>query len=190
MRRNHNYYRRLYESYHGRIPKDEYGRSYDIHHIDGDSSNNSKENLIALSIRDHYAVHFQQKDWGACWSISLRMKISPEERSEISRRIALERVKNGTNYFSSKENSDRMRSIQKEKVISGAHVFLDSNKKDKHPQYDHTIRQWRNKITGEIVCMTNYELRTTYNLKSGAVSRVVNNKNLKSTGGWELIKSD
>jgi len=188
MARNHHYYRKLYENYYGAIPKDDDGRSYDVHHIDGNSDNNCKENLVALSIKEHYKVHYDQKDWGSCWSISLRMKISPEEKSEIAKKIATQRVSDGTNYFVSKENAERMRLIQNERSANGTHVFIGSNKKEEHPQYDHTIRVWRNKITHQIVHMTNYELRTAYNLKGGAVSRVVNNKGLKSTDGWELIK--
>lgn len=36
--------------------------------------------------------------------------------------------------------------------------------------------------------MTNYQLRTCYNVKSGAISRIVNNKGLNATGGWELVR--
>lgn len=53
-------YRKLWEDVHGKIPKDENGRTYDIHHIDGNRKNNSIENLICLSIEDHYKVHLKQ----------------------------------------------------------------------------------------------------------------------------------
>ena len=39
-------YRRLWESVNGEIPIDENGRPYEIHHIDGDRSNNCIANLI------------------------------------------------------------------------------------------------------------------------------------------------
>ena len=45
-------YRKLYESVHGKIPKDDLGRSYEIHHIDGDHSNNLIENLLCVSIEN------------------------------------------------------------------------------------------------------------------------------------------
>lgn len=53
-------YRKLWEDVHGKIPKDENGRTYDIHHIDGNRKNNSIENLICLSIEDHYKIHLKQ----------------------------------------------------------------------------------------------------------------------------------
>jgi len=62
-------YRKVYETFYGPIPKDQDGRSYDIHHIDGDKTNNSILNLVALSIQDHYDVHYIQGDYGACYKI-------------------------------------------------------------------------------------------------------------------------
>ena len=53
-------YRKLWEDIHGKIPKDENGRTYDIHHIDGNRKNNSIDNLICLSIEDHYKIHLKQ----------------------------------------------------------------------------------------------------------------------------------
>jgi hypothetical protein len=53
-------YRKLWEQHHGPIPKDGYGRTYDIHHIDGNRKNNSLENLVCLSIEDHYKIHLKQ----------------------------------------------------------------------------------------------------------------------------------
>lgn len=52
-------YRKIWESFHGPIPKDEKDRTYDIHHIDGNRKNNSIENLICLSIEDHYKIHLE-----------------------------------------------------------------------------------------------------------------------------------
>lgn len=187
MSRDHKKYRKLYEEHYGPIPKDEEGRTYDVHHKDGDHENNDPSNLIAVPIHEHYRIHKANGDWGSCWAISLRMKLSPEEKSEISRRVANERVKNGTNPFQDRE---RTRKYQNEKVQNGTHHFLVAKKGKDNPGYDHTIRTWKNKITGEVVHMTSYELRTTFNLKNGAVSRVVNNKGLKSTGGWEIVSDN
>ena len=53
-------YRKIWEHTHGTIPKDENGRTYDIHHIDGNRKNNSVDNLICLSVEDHYKVHLKQ----------------------------------------------------------------------------------------------------------------------------------
>jgi len=66
-------YRKIWSNYYGEIPKDKNGRTYDIHHKDGNKENNSIENLEALSITDHFLIHFNQGDIEACAAISLRM---------------------------------------------------------------------------------------------------------------------
>lgn len=38
-------YRKIYENHFGPIPKDKDGRSYEIHHIDGNRKNNEISNL-------------------------------------------------------------------------------------------------------------------------------------------------
>lgn len=67
-------YRKLWEQHFGPIPVDKRGRSYEIHHIDGNRKNNSLENLKCLSIEEHLEIHRQQGDEIACHAISLRMK--------------------------------------------------------------------------------------------------------------------
>ena len=47
-----NPYRKIYESYHGKIP-----RGYHVHHIDGDPTNNDIENLIAVTPEEHATIH-------------------------------------------------------------------------------------------------------------------------------------
>lgn len=59
-------YRQIYENHVGPIPKDHEGRTYEIHHIDGDRDNNTLSNLIAVSLQDHYNIHFAQGDFDAC----------------------------------------------------------------------------------------------------------------------------
>lgn len=97
-----------------------------------------------------------------------------------------DRVQNGThNFLGGKQQRD----LAISRIENGTHHFVNNPlKEENHPHYDHTVRTWRNRSTGEVVQMTTHTLRTTYNLKSGAVSRVVNNKGLKATGGWELVQ--
>lgn len=94
-----NKYRKIYENHFGKIPVDENNRTYDIHHIDGDHNNNHPDNLKAISLREHYDIHYSQKDWSACQLISLRLEISPEERSLISKMTQQKRVEDGTHPF-------------------------------------------------------------------------------------------
>jgi hypothetical protein len=131
-------YRKIYENHYGPIPKDETGRTYEIHHIDGNHSNNDPDNLKCVSIQEHYDVHYSQGDWGACTRMAYRMNLSSQETAELSRRCQkelveagthhwlgpesnLKRIKDGTNPFGNKE-------WQKEKakklVLEGKHNFL------------------------------------------------------------------
>ncbi len=91
-------YIQVYKNHHGEIPKDELGRSYDIHHIDGDHTNNNPSNLVSLSIQEHYEVHKKQGDWGAAWAIAKRIKVDPEEVRELVRQMNITNAKNGTHW--------------------------------------------------------------------------------------------
>lgn len=71
-----NNYRKIWEDNFGPIPKDENGRSYEIHHKDSNTENNDLSNLMCVSIKEHYDIHYKQKDWLACSLISHRMGIS------------------------------------------------------------------------------------------------------------------
>lgn len=63
----------IWVKHNGEVPKDEFGRSFDIHHIDGNNKNNDINNLKCISIQEHYDIHFKQGDQGACHAIRIRM---------------------------------------------------------------------------------------------------------------------
>jgi len=141
-------YRKIYEKHYGPIPKEPDGRSYEIHHIDGNRTNNSIENLKLVTIQEHYDIHFSQGDWGACWKIAERMSISPEERSKIQSALAIknnkERLENGTHNFLDKEQA-RQRAIKR--VASGTHNFL--NKEHARERQAKRISQGTHNFVGE-----------------------------------------
>ena len=110
-------YRLIYEKHYGKIPKDETGRTYDIHHIDGNHSNNDPENLKAVTLQEHYTIHHSQGDWAAALLIARNIGISPEERSNLARIQQTERVKNGTHHLLGGE-------IQRRLVAEGKHHLL------------------------------------------------------------------
>lgn len=116
-------YRKIYESYYGAIPVDDQGRKFEIHHIDGDRTNNDISNLLCVSIRDHYNIHFSQGDWGACYKISIRMKLTPEEISILSREANLARVRAGTHHFL---DGSIGKAASQKRVLEGTHNFLNS----------------------------------------------------------------
>lgn len=66
-------YRRLWINAYGPIPVDEQGRSFEIHHLDGNRQNNVLENLQCLSIKDHYKLHYDKKEYFAANLIAKRM---------------------------------------------------------------------------------------------------------------------
>ncbi len=118
-------YRKIYENHTGAIPIDNDGRTYEIHHIDGNHSNNEPSNLKAVTIQEHYDIHYSQGDYGACWFIlSQRLSLPPEEKSEIARLNALRRVANGTHPFL---DSNLSTQTQLNRVAAGTHHFLDGN---------------------------------------------------------------
>ena len=67
----------------------------EIHHIDGDHDNNDINNLKLVTIQEHLNIHLAQKDWGACFAMSQRMGLSPEEISYFARQNALNRSQKG-----------------------------------------------------------------------------------------------
>jgi hypothetical protein len=95
MKQRTNIHRKIYKQHYGEIPVDSDGRTYDIHHIDGDDSNNDISNLIAVSIKEHYVIHEAQSDWGACIAIEMRMGRDPDLISDLNRK----KVEEGTHHL-------------------------------------------------------------------------------------------
>ena len=82
------HYRKIWEKANGPIPLDELGKTYEIHHIDGNRQNNSIDNLICLSIQEHYDLHYKQKDWKACYQIRRRLNLSIEALNDLNSKLS------------------------------------------------------------------------------------------------------
>ena len=88
-------YRQIWIQHNGPIPVDEQGRSYEIHHIDGDRTNNVIENLQCVSLDEHYQIHLKQGDYHAAkmiskrlgWSIKETVPMPKEQRDQIRDRM-------------------------------------------------------------------------------------------------------
>jgi len=92
-------YRKIWSEQNGDIPKDEFGRSYEIHHKDGNHQNNKIENLECINIQEHYQKHYENGDYGACVLIAKRMNMPPDYLSKIQlgkKRPGVGGVKKGT----------------------------------------------------------------------------------------------
>jgi hypothetical protein len=116
-----NNHRKIYEQHHGPIPKDHDGRSYEIHHIDGNHHNNNITNLKLVTIQEHYNKHYSQGDWGACLIMFDRMKISPEEKSRLASKHSQARLARGDHPFLRK---DFQRNTALRMVREGTNPFL------------------------------------------------------------------
>lgn len=112
-RRSHTKYRKIYEQHYGEIPREENGRTYDIHHIDGNHLNNDPENLKAVSLQEHYDIHHNMKDWGACIAIKMRMDSDPNLISELNKK----RIEDGTHNFLGGH-------LQRKRLEEGTHHFI------------------------------------------------------------------
>lgn len=115
-------YRKIYEQHHGQIPKDDLGRTFDIHHIDGNPGNNDPSNLIALSIQDHYDIHYERGDFGACLLIATqRLNKSQEELSNLAKRKNELMFAEGNHPFQDKKWAKER---NKKMVENGNHNFI------------------------------------------------------------------
>jgi len=76
-----NKHRRIWEAHNGRIPVDEKGRSYEIHHVDGNHNHNEIDNLKCVSIEEHYRIHLNQGDIVEAALVAKRMRKVAEAKS-------------------------------------------------------------------------------------------------------------
>jgi hypothetical protein len=118
-------YRKIYEQHYGPIGKDSNGRSLEVHHINGDHEDNRIENLKAVTIEEHYAIHKAQGDYVSAFMIAQRMELSPQELSDIASKsitmVNARRIKEGTHNFLDSEAA-RQRNLKR--VKAGTHNLL------------------------------------------------------------------
>jgi len=115
-------YRKIYENHYSLIPKEKNGRSYEIHHIDGNHANNSPDNLMAITIQEHYNIHYLQEDFFACYLIATqRMSKSPHEISELAKKNVSKQINDGKNAF---VGGDIQREVNKRRISDGTHHLL------------------------------------------------------------------
>ena len=118
-------YRKVWTQTNGPIPKDAEGRSYEIHHIDGNRKNSNIQNLICVPIQEHYEIHLHQGDYAAAFRIAQRMEISPEIKSDLMSKSNNKRLEEGKHPFLDQEVRDRAQSTIVGKIEKGLLPFQD-----------------------------------------------------------------
>jgi hypothetical protein len=195
-------YRNIYKEHYGPIPKEENGRSYEIHHIDGNSRNNDPKNLVAVTLQEHYDIHYEQQDYIACLLIAGKLSKSPDELFELKSKSEQKKVSEGRHNLLKRPDgtsvsSDFVKtgnhplarrhdgsSMTMDRVLNGTNPFtqLGAN----HPKYLKQLHIFKNKNTGEIIESTYYDFRTRFNYDPSNVRRIIMNKK-KSYHGWQVI---
>jgi hypothetical protein len=136
---HHTLYRKKWEDAFGPIPVDADGRSYEIHHIDGDRENNDILNLMCVSIAEHYEIHKYQKDYTAAMAVFRRMNKTPKEISEQCSKLSRARMADPetkefyaeltkNRWATDEEYANKMRNLLAEssrnRVKNGTHNFM------------------------------------------------------------------
>jgi hypothetical protein len=175
-----NNYRKIYEHHHGAIPKDDQGRSYHIHHIDGNHSNNDPDNLIAVSIKDHYDIHLYQGDYGACFLLAPFLSMTAEDLSNLARIHNKRLFAQGKHIFQNPEFQAFMKNLTNKRVQEGTHNFVggamqrDAQKRivseGKHPFQKGDIQ--RNMHAQHKQAGTHFSQREDYRKKRSQINKL------------------
>jgi hypothetical protein len=102
-------YRQVWENVYGEIPKDDDGRSYEIHHIDGNRKNNSIENLKCVSLKEHYEIHLLQGDFASAAFLKQKMGtpfIGWKHSDKTIEKIRKHNIDNPRTYWLGKKRPD------------------------------------------------------------------------------------
>jgi hypothetical protein len=208
--------RRVWITHNGPIPKDSLGYPCEIHHIDGNRMNNDIDNLVCLTIHEHYEIHFWQSDWGACHAISQRGITSPEERSRLGK-LAAQAFSGDKHYrfdhtryeFKHRDTQEvfigtradfikthdlefgNVALLVKKKVITVKGWMLAENfgKNIVRPYAFAPTQEyrWQNIKTGEIVVATRNHMAQTYDMSLSHLLIIIKGER-DSHKGWTLIR--
>ena len=171
-------YRKIYEQHYGPIPRDDLGRSHEIHHIDGDRNNNDISNLKCVSMQEHYDIHFSQGDFRACLRIGNKMKMSNELMSKLATMENKRRVEDRTHHWLGGEHQ---RQLAKKLVNEGRHHFLGGRIQTANhiKRVEDGTHQF---LGGQIARQTqlNRVKNGTHNFLNGEISKRTNKERMKN----------
>lgn len=159
------HYRKIYEEHYGLIPVDEEGRTYEIHHLDGDHSNDDPHNLIAVPIWEHFYMHWLMADWKSCHAIAIRMRVSPIEKSKLASEANRQRVRRGTNPFVGPN-------VNRRKIENGTHPWVGGKQSSKNAR--RLVSEGRHPFSGGAIQSGANRERVkagTHNFLGGSIQR-------------------
>ena len=175
-------YRKIYEKTYGAIPVDQFGRKFEIHHIDGDRQNNNLVNLMAVSIEDHYKIHEMQGDLAACLLIASKMKMDPKILSELARASAKKRVAENAHPFLGPNINKMLKETGRHPLVgpennqtrmdNGSHHFLDEKwqKSKTKKQVEYRTHNLLKRDDGSSISLDRVN-NGTHNLLGGQVTK-------------------
>ena len=189
------YHRKIWEEHYGPIPRDRDGRSYEIHHVDGNHKNNDVNNLLCVTIEEHYKIHYEQGDYAACMIMFDRMKVSPQEKSRIAKlaNTGENNPMHGTKWITNGTTNKKIGG--NDLVPTGwwygrtfceklQETFVHRSKSgSNNPRYDSTPYRFVNEKEGISVVMPKYDFSKTYNVRGKAVRELVRGR-ISSYKGW------
>lgn len=174
-------YRKIWEETNGRIPIDEFGIPYEIHHIDGNHANNDIKNLACVSITDHFNLHYQQGDLLSAILIAARInnylngKYDKVLISEISKRSNKERINAGTHNFLNKKHRENNKQIQQNLYVTGKHHFCTGQSERGKKSHTKRVERWKTLSEKDFFkLLVTYSFYVTKKLRNGNIEKVIN----------------
>lgn len=182
-------YRKIWEEHYGPIPVDEYGRTYEIHHIDGNRQNNDISNLDCMLIQKHYDTHYLQKDYGACLLIAKRMNLPANYLSEIQKGSKRPGVGGRKSGFISENKGKRIHSEKQKEIWSEQRQGKAHSKKFNEEIIKELLEKFINSVESEPTKSKNgrylphitkfaNENADQYNMSSKNIIKIVSGKTL------------
>lgn len=193
------HYRQIYE----RTYKCSLLPGIEIHHIDGDSSNNDPRNLLAVTIEEHLQIHTSQKDWGAVQAILMRLENRNADIAEAARKKQRELVEANKHNFQKMSKERRTEISRKTGIMTrdlgiGIHKLnancelakenarkagKASQAKRRNPEYAHL-----NKMQGKAVSGTKWFHNTETGERVRTHSPPQGEHWIPGTGSQKIIK--
>ena len=158
------------------------GRTYDIHHIDGNVQNNDISNLIALSVHDHYLLHVKQEDWYAAKRLAERLSRTQEEISKLASEAARKLLAEGKNMLKKwhEDHPDFRRELQKQRIASGEHSWTtDEHRENTSKRQKEKVNNNTHHLLGGVI-QRRLVANGTHHLLGGEIQRKTNRKRVEN----------